>query len=155
MSTTYLVHSVAENGVHFLVIHSHSAHNTFTVQVSSTELRAALKAGKRPSDDLLPRSVYELLVRSSGTGDRSNPPSTNGSTSSQLSTQPPQQVTTHFARDVQVTFAAPTIVLMRHATRLDALPNADWLDRLERPYDTPVADLELPRAVASEQVCTT
>jgi hypothetical protein len=47
----------------------------------------------------------------------------------------------------------PLLCVMRHSTRLDAheaasIGAAAWPDRLTRPYDTPIADLELPRRAA-------
>ena len=33
---------------------------------------------------------------------------------------------------------------MRHSVRLDQDEKAEWDDRLQRPYDTPIVDFELP-----------
>lgn len=38
--------------------------------------------------------------------------------------------------------------MIRHSVRLDESEGAEWVDRAERPYDTPVSDLELPRRQA-------
>ena len=36
------------------------------------------------------------------------------------------------------------LVVMRHSVRLDQDEKAEWDDRLQRPYDTPIVDFELP-----------
>jgi len=55
------------------------------------------------------------------------------------------------------------IGIVRHSARLDDAPNDDlsllvddreqrrcWTDRLERPYDPPIVDFDLPRRAAKE-----
>ena len=44
----------------------------------------------------------------------------------------------------------PILALMRHSMRLDgecdfaSITDEQWHDRMSRPYDTPIADVELP-----------
>ena len=33
---------------------------------------------------------------------------------------------------------------MRHSVRLDNTASAQWPDRFERPYDSPISDFQLP-----------
>jgi broad specificity phosphatase PhoE len=42
------------------------------------------------------------------------------------------------------------VVVMRHSRRLDEDSAATWVDKATRPYDTPIADRDLPVATATE-----
>lgn len=45
---------------------------------------------------------------------------------------------------------AGVLVVMRHSVRVDDDDTATWEDKEERPYDTPISDLELPAYQAAE-----
>ena len=42
------------------------------------------------------------------------------------------------------------LAVMRHSVRVDMDGNADWFDKAERPYNTPISDHILPKTQAQE-----